>query len=811
MGNFTNFADPDWIPKLIKGLDKIARHRNHELERLNKVMGQPPKALAQRYVEPYVQFVNPADHLSVEPPLLAYRETLQLWLSRFLAIQDVEKNGNHVLFVLGDAGMGKTSALMMLKIWHMTQFVPPGFSMHLEKLGAETLGNLKKIDSCSKAVVLLDALDEDPQAQGRVEERLVELLDATKPFKKVVITCRTQFFPPGGTHSVVSDRQVEVGGYVCNLLYLSPFYPDQVDLYLRKAFPQPGPAFFWKLLPNFDTKKRKAARALLDPMRDLRMRPLLLSYVDQLLKIPSLQDLKTAPSLYRVFKALVDAWLLREETKIRRLKDTKESHTAEELRSICRLLAFRMVQLGRMSISADDLQNVLDARQRNRLQVIDVTGRSLLNRTSDEDFRFAHRTIQEFLVIEYMAHQIESNKEPESLDASDEMVEFYLSAVRDDPDFANLTPFLKVGMVKDLASVIWPADAALHVDPSRWRFPDLDFRQAQLQERNLSRQVLKHLSFSGADFSGADFSGADFSGADLSGADLSGADLSGADLSGAELKDCRLTGARLGNVRWDGAKAGEISLDLFRWLNTPKDGRVPLWKTIPAGKGWIGSPEHEEGRFDSEGPRHRISLARDFQLMAVPVTRAQFAVFDPSKADAEHPNHPVVEVSWDEATAFCAWLAKLPGFEGARLPTEEEWEYACRAGSETRYWSGNTENSLAEIGWYGGNSSHQAHAVGEKPANPWGLYDMHGNAWEWTASQWKNDYSGQASGITVDPAEAPADLADASPRVDRVSRGGSFWVHARRARSAVRNGYVPGIRDGDLGFRVLLPSAPSDP
>ena len=274
--------------------------------------------------------------------------------------------------------------------------------------------------------------------------------------------------------------------------------------------------------------------------------------------------------------------------------------------------------------------------------------------------------------------------------------------------------------------------------------------------------------------------------------------------------------ARIEAVRWEGAKVGEIPLDLFHWIDTPKDGRVSLWKTIPAGEGWIGSPEQEDGRYESEGPRHRISVTQPFQLAAVPVTQAQFALFDPSKADVEHPDLPAVNITWEEAVEFCAWLSKLPGFEGARLSTEEEWEYACRASTATAYWKGKEEKHLAEVGWYDGNSGGEVHPVGEKPANPWGLYDMHGNVWEWTASQWKDDYSKQASGITVDPADLPADLAAASadsaasPRVDRVFRGGCYWDLARRARSACRSIGDPGLRVQVLGFRVLLPFAPSD-
>ena len=250
--------------------------------------------------------------------------------------------------------------------------------------------------------------------------------------------------------------------------------------------------------------------------------------------------------------------------------------------------------------------------------------------------------------------------------------------------------------------------------------------------------------------------------------------------------------------------------DLFRTVQTKHDGEVDLWCEIPAGTGWIGSPEDEEGRFDREGPRHQLEIIRPFWMSAVPVTHAQFGAFDPEKANADRPDHPVANVSWEEANAFCRWLDEERGLKGARLPTEEEWEYACRAGTTTRYWKGATEADLATVGWYKANSGGSTHPVAEKLANPWGLYDLHGNVWERTASRWKGDYSGQAEGLSVDPADPPADLAAASPRVPRVVRGGSYWHTARWARSAFRVHWLPWNRFDDLGFRVLLPFAPSD-
>ncbi|MCG8455116.1 MAG: SUMF1/EgtB/PvdO family nonheme iron enzyme [Holophagales bacterium] len=250
--------------------------------------------------------------------------------------------------------------------------------------------------------------------------------------------------------------------------------------------------------------------------------------------------------------------------------------------------------------------------------------------------------------------------------------------------------------------------------------------------------------------------------------------------------------------------------ELFRTVHTPLDGEVEVWREIPVGEVWIGSPDDEEGRYNREGPRHRIRVAHPFWMAAVAVTNAQYAAFDAERADSSKPNRPVAGVSWDDAMRYCKWLAREHGLEGARLPTEEEWEYACRASSATRFWNGDAESDLAEVGWFDTNSDNRTHAVGERPANPWGLYDVHGNVWEWTASRWMADYSEQVEGLQLDPSVAPADLADGGPREPRVIRGGSVWDDAQRCRAAFRSHGGPGLRLVNLGFRVLLPFAPSD-
>jgi formylglycine-generating enzyme required for sulfatase activity len=166
----------------------------------------------------------------------------------------------------------------------------------------------------------------------------------------------------------------------------------------------------------------------------------------------------------------------------------------------------------------------------------------------------------------------------------------------------------------------------------------------------------------------------------------------------------------------------------------------------------------------------------------------------------EGNEHPMYYVSWDEAAEFCRCLTDLERAAGRiptghkfRLPTEAEWEYACRTGSTTRFANGDTEGDLDKIGWYGDNSGGITHPVGTKLPNAWGLHDMHGNVWEW-CHDWYDDY----------PADEVVDSFGPATGSSRVFRGGSWSDPSRNCRSASRAGLAPGLRSFNLGFRVVL-------
>jgi formylglycine-generating enzyme required for sulfatase activity len=156
----------------------------------------------------------------------------------------------------------------------------------------------------------------------------------------------------------------------------------------------------------------------------------------------------------------------------------------------------------------------------------------------------------------------------------------------------------------------------------------------------------------------------------------------------------------------------------------------------------------------------------------------------------QEDNHPVVCISWNDATMYCEWLSEQTAEEYS-LPSEAEWEYACRASSETAYCFGNDERLLENYAWYSKNAEGKTHPVGQKRANTWGLYDMHGNVWEWVRD-WYAAYSGE-------PQRDPSGPETGS---DRVFRGGSWYGDADYCRSAYRHCWLPDYRRYDLGFRL---------
>ena len=245
---------------------------------------------------------------------------------------------------------------------------------------------------------------------------------------------------------------------------------------------------------------------------------------------------------------------------------------------------------------------------------------------------------------------------------------------------------------------------------------------------------------------------------------------------------------------------------------------------IEAGTFAMGSPATEEGRNDDEGPVHQVTLSQPFSLGKYEVTQGQWVAVmghKPSQFPACGPTCPVDEVSWTDAQAFIAELNRWGDGAAYRLPTEAEWEYAARAGTQTAIYTGGLTlrgrhhaPALDPIAWYGGNSGVSyaggadcsdwrekqytssrcgPHPVGQKQPNRWGLYDMLGNVWEWTA----DSYGEYSPGSVTDPRSSST---DSSSR--RVLRGGNWRTSARKCRAAYRAAGHPVHSVWNIGFRV---------
>jgi formylglycine-generating enzyme required for sulfatase activity len=281
----------------------------------------------------------------------------------------------------------------------------------------------------------------------------------------------------------------------------------------------------------------------------------------------------------------------------------------------------------------------------------------------------------------------------------------------------------------------------------------------------------------------------------------------------------RLTGVA---TPWNTVRGGDIPVDEEKPAPSPAPPMPPLvissmdMAYIPAGVFRMGSPVNEPGRNNTNEMLHKVTLTKGFFMSIYETTNAQYAEFlsaigadedgnamvngselllaptvnmawdgDSWEVTAGYEEHPVAGITWYAATAFADWA-------GGSLPTDAQWEYACRAGSQMAWSFGSNESNLGDYAWYAGNSGGELHAVGQKLPNAWGLYDMHGNVWEWCSDRYAND-------LGYDPVVDPIGIGTGNPR---SIRGGGYSSNAADTRSARRTNssyYYP-----YLGFRIVV-------
>ena len=221
---------------------------------------------------------------------------------------------------------------------------------------------------------------------------------------------------------------------------------------------------------------------------------------------------------------------------------------------------------------------------------------------------------------------------------------------------------------------------------------------------------------------------------------------------------------------------------------------------IPSGSFQMGS-KYNLAYYTGDEPAHTVRLTKAFFLGKTEVTQAQWrAVMGSNPSYNKGDKLPVENVSWEDCIKFCEELTKREHDSGAlptgwkyTLPTEAQWEYACRAGTNTEYSFGDSKSGLGAHAWYSGNSGDETHSVGGKKANPWGFLDMHGNVYEWCLD-WHGDYP---SGSVTDP-------SGPNSAQTRVIRGGSYSASAVPLRSANRFFRTPGSRYSVVGVRLAM-------
>jgi len=365
-------------------------------------------------------------------------------------------------------------------------------------------------------------------------------------------------------------------------------------------------------------------------------------------------------------------------------------------------------------------------------------------------------------------------------------------------------------------------------DLSRRDFQDADLAGTDLTSANLSRSTLQRAKLASANLLKANLSRARLQQADLTNANLTGAKLVKADLTEAILCGADLTGASLADALLTGIRSDEgtkwpAGFDLAQH-NTAMNAtaaRTDQWPDpagtvtnslgmkfvpIPAGEFLMGTPGDE-----GEEYQHRVRISKPFLLGMHQVTQSQYEqVTGENPSLFEGRDRPVEHVSWKQAARFCELLSSLPDEQQAgrryRLPTEAEWEYACRAGTTTQFNTGDTlERDQARLASKSLTEPKKTKRVGSYPPNPWGLFDMHGNVWEWTNDWFSSEYYRES------PAEDPQGPPSGT---HHTLRGGSASVQAHECASAFRGeaAAVDGPETttgqrfalyGDLGIRVV--------
>jgi uncharacterized protein YjbI with pentapeptide repeats len=517
---FFNLQTSEIITRLVQELPfarEFKRDSVAELERLAIDLTHT----VSTYIVPFGQSVNPADDPDEDTAAVATENVLNI-MDRYLG----KPAHNSHLFVLSDAGMGKTSLLTILKLAHLCKLTDESLDVRLYKIGPQLVSQLETISSPSQTVVLLDALDEDAVAWREFDARVQEILLATKSFRKTIVTCRTQFFPWKHEKDSVAAGKVVLFGHQCSKLFLSPFTDEQVSEYINNRFS--------------DQTTRDKATAIVGRMRSLKFRPMLLAYVDLL--IDRHDEFNTTFDLYA---ALVDAWLDREMAK-GRVSDTSPLFKA------CKLVAAHMYEnKNQQPVSHDTLTTIIDVDDDLRnLEEMTVEGRALLHRTSDGHYKFAHQSLLEYFVTVVLLEH------PTKIRTSDQIKAFLIDCLMSktldrlgDLDLSGVT----------LNHLSRPGLKATAANLTAATFNSCDFTHGVFKGADLSQSRFIDCKLDHANFSEADLGGCFVANGSIGGLLLRDARINGTSIDSSTSEKLEISGTQMGKLTVTDCKLGEIA------------------------------------------------------------------------------------------------------------------------------------------------------------------------------------------------------------------------------------------------------------
>ena len=463
-------------------INKIA-YRDDELIAITDTFGSVEELL-KYYVEPNCQNINPANYDEDEPDAVVRTPVFQ-FLNTYLNREFIKQgDGRNQLFILSDAGVGKTSLLLMVKLCNILPDITWEFpientkKVELIKLDAEALRKVRALENVNETILLLDALDEDPLSWQKPEKRLLKILQASSNFRRVIISCRTQFFPEKGIRTFGTQDKISIGGYVCPMIFLSLFDERQVYEYLEKRFPT---------LEN--SVKQKKALGILKKAKSLSFRPFLLSHIEDLLDSKDREWTELS-----VYDELVSVWIRREVRK-----KSIPNFSENILLIACMAVAAKMQESGKRHISKNELNKIIkNIPEVAHINNIEYGSKSLLNRNSTGEYRFSHFSIQEYFLSKYIialsidrndnaVREIPVNKSKIRL--TRKSLEFLSFSINDKWNYNE--SFLLENLILD----------GFNFSGENWN--KCSFKNSRLRDANFEFSNLFETDFSGSDLNGA--------------------------------------------------------------------------------------------------------------------------------------------------------------------------------------------------------------------------------------------------------------------------------------------------------------------